>query len=273
MALFPSDREAPELACEVVQIKLNELELHRPRQWGACWLACYLWNLLDLDSFWSSRLPDSRKKTRWINVLKILVSYRLIAPGSEWRLHRHWYRNSGIADLLGEDPEVIQKDKLYRCLDKLLPHKNDFFSYLTQRWKTLFHVNFDVLLYDLTSTYFECDPPEEGKRRFGYSRDKQQNRSTTSHQNFDNKTFRIIHPFHPYRNVEFEIDSVRRIANGCRIFFFNTKGRRSSVPLNWTDVGPQDPFVALSAGRSLFRVEDLLGLVRLVEEINNARCK
>ena len=172
MALFPSDREAPELACEVVQIKLNELELHRPRQWGACWLACYLWNLLDLDSFWSSRLPDSRKKTRWINVLKILVSYRLIAPGSEWRLHRHWYRNSGIADLLGEDPKVIQKDKLYRCLDKLLPHKNDFFSYLTQRWKTLFHVNFDVLLYDLTSTYFECDPPEEGKRRFGYSRDK-----------------------------------------------------------------------------------------------------
>jgi len=172
MALFPSDREAPELACEVVQIKVNELELHRPRQWGACWLACYLWNFLDLDGFWSSRLPDSRKKTRWINVLKILVSYRLIAPGSEWRLHRHWYRNSGIADLLGEDPEVIQKDKLYRCLDKLLPHKNDFFSYLTQRWKTLFHVNFDVLLYDLTSTYFECDPPEEGKRRFGYSRDK-----------------------------------------------------------------------------------------------------
>jgi transposase len=171
MALFPSDREAPELACEVVQIKLHELQLHRPRQWGACWLACYLWNLLDLDAFWSSRLPESRKKTRWLNVLKILVSYRLIAPGSEWRLHRHWYRNSGIADLLGED-EVIQKDKLYRCLDKLLPHKNDFFSCLTQRWKTLFRVNFDVLLYDLTSTYFECDPPDEGKRRFGYSRDK-----------------------------------------------------------------------------------------------------
>jgi hypothetical protein len=137
MALFPSDREAPELACEVVQIKLNELELHRPRQWGACWLACYLWNLLDLDGFWSSRLPDSRKKTRWINVLKILVSYRLIAPGSEWRLHRHWYRNSGIADLLGEDPEVIQKDKLYRCLDKLLPHKNDFFSQLADFLKSI----------------------------------------------------------------------------------------------------------------------------------------
>ena len=172
MALFPSDREAPELACEVVQIKLNELELHRPRQWGACWLACHLWNLLDLDSFWASRLPESRKKTRWLNVLKILVSYRLISPGSEWRLHRHWYRSSAIADLLGEDPGVIQKDKLYRCLDKLLPHKKDFFSYLTERWKTLFDANFDVLLYDLTSTYFECDPPGQGKRRFGYSRDK-----------------------------------------------------------------------------------------------------
>jgi len=172
MALFPSDREAPELACEVVQIRLNELELHRPRQWGACWLACHLWRLLDLDTFWEPRLPQSLKKTRWLNILKILVTYRLISPGSEWRLYRHWYRNSGIADLLGEDPGVIQKDKLYRCLDKLLPHKKDFFSYLTERWKTLFDAHFDVLLYDLTSTYFECDPPNQGKRRFGYSRDK-----------------------------------------------------------------------------------------------------
>lgn len=172
MALFPSDREAPELACEVVQIRLNELELHRPRQWGACWLACHLWSLLDLDAFWAPRLPQSREKTKWLNVLKILVAYRLISPGSEWRLHRHWYRNSAIPDLLGEDPGVIQKDKLYRCLDKLVPHKKDFFSYLTERWKTLFDARFDVLLYDLTSTYFECDPPLQGNRRFGYSRDK-----------------------------------------------------------------------------------------------------
>jgi len=172
MALFPSDREAPELACEVVQIKLNELELHRPRQWGACWLACHLWSLLDLDTFWAPRLPQSREKTSWLNVLKILVAYRLISPGSEWRLHRHWYRNSAIPDLLGEDPGVIQKDKLYRCLDKLLPHKKDFFSYLTERWKMLFDVQFDILLYDLTSTYFESDPPHQGNRRFGYSRDK-----------------------------------------------------------------------------------------------------
>ena len=102
---------------------------------------------------------------------------------------------------------------------------------------------------------------------------QQQSCSTASHQNFDNKTFRIIHPYHPYRNIDFEIDSVRRIAYESRVLFFNAKGRRSSVPLHWTDIGPEDPFVAVSAGRSLFRVEDLLGLVRLIEEINSANRK
>ena len=172
MALFPDDRQAPELACEVVRIRLNELELHRPRQWGACWLACHLWNLLDLDDFWSSRLSKNRNKTRWVHVLKTLVSYRLISPGSEWRLHREWYHRSAMADLLGEDAGLVQKDKLYRCLDKLLPHKEEFFSHLAQRWKTLFDVSFNVLLYDLTSTYFESPPPGSGNRQYGYSRDK-----------------------------------------------------------------------------------------------------
>ena len=138
---------------------MNALELHRPRQWGACWLACQLWNLLDLDGFWIPRLPPSRKKTRWLNILKTLVSYRLISPGSEWRLHREWYQRSAMGDLLGEDLEVISKDKLYRCLDQLLPHKKELFSHLTQRWATLFQARFDILLYDLTSTYFESDPP------------------------------------------------------------------------------------------------------------------
>jgi transposase len=151
---------------------MNALELHRPRQWGACWLACQLWSLLDLDSFWCERLPPSRKKTRWLPILKTLVCYRLIAPGSEWRLHREWYRHSAMGDLLGEDLEAISKDKLYRCLDLLLPHKKDLFTHLTQRWATLFQARFDILLYDLTSTYFESDPPGAGKRRFGYSRDK-----------------------------------------------------------------------------------------------------
>jgi transposase len=100
------------------------------------------------------------------------VCYRLIDPGSEWRLHRQWYEQSAMGELLGEDFGLVQSDKLYRCLDKLLAHKNELFCFLRQRWQTLFEVRFDVLLYDLTSTYFECDPPEEGKRKFGYSRDK-----------------------------------------------------------------------------------------------------
>jgi transposase len=104
--------------------------------------------------------------------LKTLVSYRLISPGSEWRLHREWYLRSGMADLLGRQGEAIELQSLYRCQDRLLEHKKDLFSHLQKRWQDLFQAEFEVLLYDLTSTYFECDPPASGKRRFGYSRDK-----------------------------------------------------------------------------------------------------
>ena len=108
---------------------------------------------------------------------------------------------------------------------------------------------------------------------YGIRAFKQPSHSTTSQQDFNNKTFRITHPFHPYRNIEFEIDHVKRIAYESRVFFFNTKGRKSSVPLYWTDLGPQDRFVAVSAGRSFFRVEDLLGLVHLIEEISSVKRK
>jgi len=172
LALFPDDRVAPVLDCEVVQIRLNQLQLRRPRQWGACWLACQLWEQVRLDDFWSEKLPPSRQGTRWLNVFKTLVCYRLIDPGSEWRLHRHWYEHSAMADLLGEDFGLVQSDKLYRCLDKLLDHKQELFGFLRQRWQALFDVRFEVLLYDLTSTYFECEVPETGQRKFGYSRDK-----------------------------------------------------------------------------------------------------
>src|SRR6201993_1913638 len=172
IALFPEDRPAPVLDCDVVHVRLSGSRLHRPRQWGACWLACHLWDQLRLDDFWSPRLPASRQGTRWLNVLKTLVAYRLIDPGSEWRLHREWYEQSGMGDLLGADFDLVQQDPLHRCLDKLLTHKTALFSFLQQRWKSLFQAEFDILLYDLTSTYFECDPPAAGKRRFGYSRDK-----------------------------------------------------------------------------------------------------
>ena len=172
MALFPTDRQAPELDCEVVQVKLNELRLHHPRQWGACWLALKLWEQLELDRFWQPRLPVSRQGTKWLEVLKTQVCYQLIDPGSEWRLHRQWYEHSAMQDLLASATRVLSDDTLYRCLDKLLVHKRAFFSFLRQRWEVLFRARFDILLYDLTSTYFESDPPFAGKRQFGYSRDK-----------------------------------------------------------------------------------------------------
>jgi transposase len=173
MALFPEDRAAPELSCEVVKVRLSDLTVSRPRQWGACWLALEVWNWVGLDAFWRPRLGRNREGTDWLNVFKTLVCYRLIDPGSEWRLHRQWFERSAIGDLLGEDAGLAQPSRLYRCMDKLLEHKQRMFSYLRERWQTLFNVGFEVLLYDLTSTYFESDPPQaESIRKFGYSRDK-----------------------------------------------------------------------------------------------------
>ena len=172
IALFPEDRRAPVLACDVVSIRLSAMRLRRPRQWGACWMAALLWEQLRLDEFWSAALPPSREGTSWLNILKTLVSYQLISPGSEWRLHRHWFEHSAMGDLLGEDIALVQPNNLYRCLDKLTAHKQLMFTFLSERWKDLFQADFEVLLYDLTSTYFECDPPSDGKRKFGYSRDK-----------------------------------------------------------------------------------------------------
>jgi transposase len=177
VALFPEER-TPEIDDEsVVQIRLKDLTIERPRQWGACWLACLLYEQLGLEEFWQARLPDSREGTRWTHVLQTLVTYRLIAPGSEWRLHREWFERSAMADLLGEDFSIVEKNTLYRCHDRLLTHKKDLFKHLTQKWTDLFNARYDVLLYDLTSTYFESDPNDgpaanSPLRQFGYSRDK-----------------------------------------------------------------------------------------------------
>ena len=172
ISLFPEDRMMQSTDHDVIHVHVNQMRLNRPRQWGACWMALLLWDKLQFDRYWAGKLPPSREGTRWLNILKILVCYRLIQPGSEWRLHREWYGNSAIADLLGEEAEVVPYQNLYRCLDKLVDHKEGMFTFLKQRWQDLFNVGFDVLLYDLTSTYFECDPPDRGKRRYGYSRDK-----------------------------------------------------------------------------------------------------
>ena len=175
LALFPADRAVPDHAADYgIQVHLSQMQLHRPRQWGACWLACQLYRQLGLDSFFAARLPPSREGTPWHQILQTLVCYGLIDPGSEWRLHRHWFQASAMADLLGADFALVEKNALYRCLDRLLEHKQALFDHLTGRWRDLFGARFDVLLYDLTSTYFEADPPddEDDKRRHGYSRDK-----------------------------------------------------------------------------------------------------
>jgi hypothetical protein len=109
------------------------MELRRPRQWGACWLSCHLYEQLELDRFSTERLPDSRQGTSWRHILQTLVCYRLIDPGSEWRLHRQWFEQSAMGDLLGEDYSLVSKNALYRCLDKVLPLKSALFSHLRQR--------------------------------------------------------------------------------------------------------------------------------------------
>ena len=175
LALFPEDRGEALIPDEsVVRVRLSELRLCRARQWGACWLVVKLWRELELDRFWSERLFPSRKGTRWDQVLLVLVAYRLIAPGSEWRLHREWFGRTALADLLAADFSLAESHKLYACHDHLLKHKQALFDHLVGRWRDLFNASFEVLLYDLTSTYFESEPPmaDHDKRRFGYSRDK-----------------------------------------------------------------------------------------------------
>jgi transposase len=174
VALFAEDQRAPVADEQIIQVRLKDLTVRNARQWGACWLACELYEQLKLDQFWAERLPPSRKGTRWDLILETLCVYRLIDPGSEWRLHRHWFERSAMADLLGSDFRLAESHRLYDCHDLLLKHKEALFTHLTERWRDLFNAKFDVLLYDLTSTYFESDPPfgEDDKRKFGYSRDK-----------------------------------------------------------------------------------------------------
>jgi transposase len=177
VALFPEEHAPAHVGVEefpIVRVRLAQMALRRPRQWGACWLGCQLWEQLGLGEFWRDKLSPSREGTRWDQVLQTLVLYRLIDPGSEWRLHRHWFEHTALADLLGGDFALAEIHRLYACHDQLVAHKAALFDQLTARWRDFFDAKFEVLLYDLTSTYFESDPPADpaDPRRFGYSRDK-----------------------------------------------------------------------------------------------------
>jgi transposase len=172
LSLFPEDRPVPADAIDSVQVKLSEMKLERARPYGNCWLGCELWRQLQLDRFWSGKLPAGRESVAWPQVLELLVVNRLIDPGSEFRVHRHWFDQSAMDVLLGQDFAVAEKDRLYRCLDRVLEHKQELFVHLQQRWKDLFDAEFDLLLYDLTSTYVEGEAEQNPKARYGYSRDK-----------------------------------------------------------------------------------------------------
>jgi transposase len=172
MSLFPDDREVPADVLDSIQVKLSGLELRRPRSFGACWLGCELWQQLGLDEFWRQRLPEAREAVSWEKVLQLEVVNCLLDPGSEFRLHRQWFVDSAMDELLETDFAVAAKDRLYRCLDRVLPYKQELFVWLKQKWADLFHSDFEVLLYDLTSTYFEGEMEQNPKAKRGYSRDK-----------------------------------------------------------------------------------------------------
>ena len=172
MSLFPEDREIPADAIDSVQVRLSGLELRRRRIFGSCWMACELWHQLGLDEFWQQRLPEAREAVSWEKVLRLLVVNRLIDPGSEFHVHRQWFVDSAMDELLETDFAVAEKDRLYRCLDRVLKHKEDLFIWLRQKWADLFQADFEVLLYDLTSTYFEGEMERNPKARRGYSRDQ-----------------------------------------------------------------------------------------------------
>ena len=171
LRLFPEDRTPPPDPIPAVQVCWQQYELRHPRHFGDCWLATELWRQLDLDTFWTEKLGRTREGTDWARTLLVSAAYRLIAPGSEWKCWRLWYERSALGDLLGPDFHLGNKDQLYAVLDRMLPHRAALFQHLRARWQDLFGVKYEVLLYDLTSTYFEGAAEEIPKATYGYSRD------------------------------------------------------------------------------------------------------
>ena len=122
---------------DAIGVQLSRMELRRPRAFGNCWLGCEIWRLLGLDDFWREKLPEGREAVAWHKVIELLAVNRLVDPSSEWRLHRQWFDQSAMDQLLETDFAVASKDRLYRCLDRLLAHKQALFGHLKQRWQTL----------------------------------------------------------------------------------------------------------------------------------------
>jgi transposase len=167
-----TDREAGAPADpDVVEVRLSSFAVQAPRRFGDCWVGCQLWAELGLDKFWQEALAPEAGQVPWEKVLELLVVNRLLAPRSELFVHEKWFGQTAMDILLDTDAAVADKDRLYRCLDRVLAHKAALEQHLAARWQDLFGASFDVLLYDLTSTYFEGQAEAVPKAQRGYSRD------------------------------------------------------------------------------------------------------
>ena len=170
--LFATEEESICEDIDAIPVRLSHLKLSHPRAFGDCWLGCQIWDELKLDSFWKKRIDGYKTTIAFSKVLKLLVINRLIKPGSEFYVHQHWFDQTAMDVLLDCDFTVAQKNRLYECLDKILPYKDELCQYLKERWETLFDISYDVLLYDLTSTYFEGLCEQNPKAQFGHGKDR-----------------------------------------------------------------------------------------------------
>jgi transposase len=171
LRLFPSHVEPPADDPQVVRVLLNKVRLERTRQFGAGWLGLELWRRLELDHFFEDAVDEHEADVPWSRVAAVLAINRLCAPGSELAIEERWYPSTALDDLLGIEEGKINDTRLYRCLDRILPHKTKLERHLKQRYGELFGTEFDVLLYDLTSSYVEGAAENNPMMRRGYSRD------------------------------------------------------------------------------------------------------
>src|SRR3982751_2560668 len=171
LKLYPSDVEPPSDDPSVGRVLLNKVRLERTRQFGSCWLGLELWKRLELDGFFEAAMDEHTADVPWSRVAAVLAINRLCAPGSELAIEERWYPSTALDDLLGIEDGKINDTRLYRCLDRILPHKTKLERHLKQRYGELFGAEFDVLLYDLTSTYVEGAAGKNPMMRRGYSRD------------------------------------------------------------------------------------------------------
>src|SRR6516164_3821589 len=171
LKLFPSHVEVPDGDPQVARVLLNKVCLERTRQFGACWLGLELWKRLELDRFFAKAVDHEPADVPWSRVAALLAINRLCAPGSELAIEQRWYPSTALDDLLGIEDGKINDTRLYRCLDRILAHKTKLERHLKDRYGALFGAEFDVLLYDLTSTYVEGAAEKNPMMRRGYSRD------------------------------------------------------------------------------------------------------